>query len=94
MTPSWFQVPPRPKGASQTVCTWPPDNSNFFTFPSAKNPRYRPSGDQNGSAVYGPANEVNGTELEPSRSHTQISWLPERSEANAIRFPSGEYCGV
>ena len=31
---------------------------------------------------------------EPSLLHTQISWLPERFDAKAIRLPSGEYTGT
>ena len=42
----------------------------------------------------GPRKDVNWTALEPSLLHTQISWLPERFEAKAMRFPSGEYVGV
>src|SRR6516225_1062677 len=48
ITPSLFQVPPRPEGASQSVCTEPPATSSFFSFPSAKKARVLPSGDQNG----------------------------------------------
>src|SRR4029453_7374716 len=53
-----------------------------------------PSGDQRGVPASGPPNRVSGTELRPARSHTQISQLPERLEENAIRLPSGEYCGL
>src|SRR5258707_15284966 len=48
MTPSLFQLPPRPDGASHRVCIGPPAISSLFSFPSAKNARDRPSGDQNG----------------------------------------------
>src|SRR5262249_50061240 len=48
ITPCLFHVPPRPEGASQIVCTGPPDTSTFFSFPSAKNARDLPSADQNG----------------------------------------------
>src|SRR5579863_3715011 len=48
ITPSLFQVPPRPEGASQIVCTGPPDTSSFFNCASAKNARDRPSADQKG----------------------------------------------
>ena len=45
---SRFHVPPRPSGASQRVCGRPPRISIFLSFPFAKNPRNRLSGDQNG----------------------------------------------
>ena len=48
MTPSLFHVPPRPDGASHSVCEGPPAASIFFSFPSAKKARNFPSADQNG----------------------------------------------
>jgi hypothetical protein len=54
----------------------------------------RPSGDQRGEPVAGLSKEVNWSGLLPSLSEIQISWLPERSEANAILLPSGENCGL
>src|ERR1700682_3360757 len=47
-TPSWFQVPPRPLGASQITWACPPDACTFLSLPSAKKPMNLPSGDQNG----------------------------------------------
>ena len=46
ITPSRFQVPPRLSGVSHTVTGGPPATSTFLSFPSAKNPRNRLSGDQ------------------------------------------------
>jgi hypothetical protein len=37
--------------------------------------------------------EVNWSVLEPSLARTKISDVPERRDTNAIREPSGEYCG-
>src|SRR5579863_7437849 len=48
ITPSLFQVPPRPWGASQIVCTGPPATSSFFNCASAKKAMDRPSADQKG----------------------------------------------
>src|SRR5450755_1285232 len=48
ITPSLFHVPPRPEGASHSVCTGPPAMSSLFSFPPAKKPKDFPSGDQNG----------------------------------------------
>src|SRR6266487_4039136 len=53
----------------------------------------RPSGDQRGVPVRGPPMFVRGRGLDPSASHTQISKVPERREANTILLPSAEYCG-
>src|SRR5437764_9714614 len=36
---------------------------------------------------------VDCTRFFPSESHVQISVPPERSDQNATRRPSGEYCG-
>ena len=41
-----------------------------------------------------PPKRVNWTGTRPSESLTQISLLPERLERNAMRDPSGEYCGL
>jgi len=53
---------------------------------------FRLSGDHRGAPVAPLPKEVNWTAFKPSLSHTQISRLPERSEAKAMRLPSGE-CG-
>src|ERR1700737_4139329 len=43
-----FHVPPLSFGASERTMGAPPPTSTFLSFPSAKNPTYRLSGDQNG----------------------------------------------
>src|SRR5713101_8798331 len=48
MTPSRFQVPPRPESASQRLWGGPPEASILFNFPSAKKAINRLSGDQKG----------------------------------------------
>src|SRR5947209_12836410 len=53
---------------------------------------YRPSGDHRGVAA--PSKSVNCTEFEPSLSQTQICNVPVLVEVNAMRLPSGEYCGL
>ena len=50
MTPSVLHVPPLGTGAGASVCGRPPEMSTRFSFPPAKNPRERLSGDQNGTA--------------------------------------------
>src|SRR5579862_2686118 len=47
-TPSWFQAPVRPSGASQRLVVGPPAASIFISFRLAKNATNFPSGDQNG----------------------------------------------
>ena len=37
--------------------------------------------------------DVTCMRFDPSLSHSQISGVPDRSERNAIRLPSGEYAG-
>src|SRR5437764_15140595 len=53
----------------------------------------RPSGDQRGDVAALRLNEVNFRALDPSDSAIQLSILPDRSEAKAIRLPSGEKSG-
>src|SRR5712692_11873434 len=53
----------------------------------------RPSGDHLGTELCSPTDDVNWMGLEPSPSHTQISYLPDRVDLKAIRVPSGEYSG-
>src|SRR5271169_5861634 len=48
MIPSRLHAPPPPPDASHNVKGGPPDASIFLSFPSAKNPTKRLSGDQNG----------------------------------------------
>src|SRR5688572_2584912 len=48
ITLSRFQLPPRPAGASHSTVGGPPPISTFLSFPAAKNPTNRLSGDQNG----------------------------------------------
>jgi hypothetical protein len=61
----------------------------------------RLSGDQWGRRLPGdqwelpsiPLKELTWVGLDPSRSHTQISRLPERRDSKAMCLPSGETCG-
>src|SRR5258706_525964 len=48
IVPSRFHVPPLGSGASQIVKTAPPSASIFLSFPLAKKPMERLSGDQKG----------------------------------------------
>ena len=51
----------------------------------------RRSGDHRG-VPFIPPRRVRGRAFAPSRSHIQISALPDRSDAKAILLPSGEIC--
>src|SRR5215475_770541 len=51
-----------------------------------------PSGDQCGAPA-SPRRDVNCPQLVPSLAHAQISEYPDRSDANAIFFPSEEKSG-
>src|SRR5271170_6851894 len=51
ITPELPQLPPRPSWASQIIRTGPPSAETAFSFPSAKNPISRPSGDQKGALL-------------------------------------------
>jgi hypothetical protein len=75
---------------------WPPSApiTKISVLPSFGQSKaiHRLSGDQRWLPVAGPPKEVSCTGLRPSRSQTQISRLPERSEEKAILLPSGENC--
>jgi len=49
-----------------------------------------PSGDQRGESLCPWLKRVNWAAFPPSASQVQISMLPERSDAKAMRLPSGE----
>src|ERR1700732_1848599 len=74
ITPSRFQLPPRPNGASQSVLAVPPSRLIFFSFPSAKKPSERPSGDQKGKVA--PSVPAIGSAASFPRGRTQISATP------------------
>src|SRR6266511_37767 len=89
ITPSRFQVPPRLTAASQRVWGGPPEASIFFSFPSAKNPMKRLSGDQKGNEGF----SVSGSGCAESESNGRIQrrFLPEESLATKTSLPpSGE----
>src|SRR6187455_2167759 len=84
MAPSGLQLPPVLRGASQTVWGAPPDRSIVFSFPAAKNPRARLSGDQNGARAF----SVPGTGFANGalNERTQMSSGPSGGPAtNAMR---------
>src|SRR5262249_45872602 len=43
--------------------------------------------------VNGPCKSIARNGAEPSALATQMALVPERSDRNAMRLPSGEYCG-
>src|SRR5579863_554194 len=89
IVPSDPQAPPRGWGASARVCTAPPLASMILSFPWAKNPRLRLSGDQNGELAS--SVPANGCAAVESRGRTH-SWgaNPAMVATNASLVPSGE----
>src|SRR5229473_1024288 len=87
ITPSVFQAPPLPDGASQIVCTGPPATSNFFNFPSAKKASDLPSADQNGYAAPSVPGNFRAPRLPISCTHTTcfavLSWLTTSAKFGA-----------
>ena len=79
MTPSGLQDPSAPVGASQIFCGGPPEMSTFFSLPSAKKPRNRLSGDQNGRVV--PSVPARGCATSALSGRTQMRLFPEESVA-------------
>src|ERR1017187_6657603 len=85
--PSRFQVPPRPLGASQTVCRFCPSASIRLSLPSAKKPTLRPSADQNGYST--PAVPSSGKPLgESSLAH------PDKKPALRIGSHIGQLAAI
>ena len=83
MTPSRFHAPPRGTGASQIVRGGSPKVSMRLSFPSAKKPMDRPSGDQKGSdglSVPGSAPRHGGVQGPD----------PERIQAGGVAGDQGE----
>ena len=89
MTPSRFQLPPRPSGASASTCGAPPVVSTVLSLPPAKNPTDRPSADQNGNAAS--SVPVSGCACIVSSERIHSCGTPRRGAAtNASRPPSGD----
>src|SRR5262249_56331180 len=78
MTPSRFHVPPLPDGASHSVCGGPPVTSILFSLPSAKNPRLRLSGAQNGISAPSVAGSL-------WARHETGDWIPQVHPSHASR---------
>src|SRR5580704_3125907 len=89
MTPSRLHAPPPPPDESHNVMGGPPDTAIFLSFPSAKNPRKRLSGDQNGRMA--PSVPASGCAVSASSDRTHRRDLPPALlPTKAIRSPSGE----
>src|SRR5215510_14068529 len=93
MVPSRFQLPPtNAPGASATGIGGPPDTLRVFNFPSAKNPRLSPFGDQKGLAA--PSVPATRCATGESKERTQSISFPLVSAAvKATVRPSGESAG-
>src|SRR3981081_623268 len=82
ITPFLFQVPPRPLGASQMVCTDFPARSTFFNFPWVKKAIHFASGDQNGC-------------IAPSVPCTTVALAsPKRYVQSTYLFPCSQYATI
>src|SRR5262249_10178648 len=80
---------PLAPAVSHTVAGGPPVTSIFLSFPSAKNPTKRLSGDQNGR--WAPSVPASGCAATASSERTTSSDLPSRARAsNTSRRPSGD----
>ena len=89
MTSLTLQLAPRPSGASQIVCTVPPEAGTFLSFWSAKKPMNLLSGDQKGQVAS--SVPASGWTPNPSMRRTQICRFPSAPLAAIARVePSGE----
>ena len=77
MTLSSLHDPPRALGASAMAMGMPPEASTVFSFPWAKNPSERLSGDQKGNMASSLLSISRGSAESSERTHK-------------VRFPSGE----
>src|ERR1700730_11258635 len=71
MTLSRLHVPPKEAAASHNTIAGPPPTSTFFSFPAAKNPMYRPSGDQNGKAARSVPGSERAVNAPSGRTHNR-----------------------
>src|SRR6266542_6997188 len=92
MTPCLFHVPPPASRASQSTSGAPPDASTLFSFPSAKKPSLRPSGDQKGQQAPSVPERGRSEEALSVRTQRRLS-LPAVEATNANSRPSGERAG-
>src|SRR5262249_17815272 len=89
ITPSLFQEPPPPTGASHKTRGAPPNSSTVFSFRWEKKATVRLSGDQNGSS--GSPVPCNGPSTAEFIECIQRTFLPsEPGATNASRRPSGD----
>src|SRR5271170_4950803 len=92
IVPPGAQVPPRPKGASQTANGDPPLRSIVFNLAPAKKPTDRLSGDQKGKVA--PSVLASMCASGAFKGRTQIMFLPsEPAATRAIDVPSGDKTG-
>src|SRR5262245_43223452 len=87
IVPSRFHVPPR-FGASDSTRTDPLSRSIRFSLPSAKNPRDRLSGDQNGNEA--PSVDANACGDTDRKERIHNLERPSAVTSNTIFSPSGE----
>src|SRR5580692_12765649 len=88
ITPAWLHAPPRPAGASQIICTGPPEAATVRSLPLEKKPMVLLSGDQKGNSTLWVPGIAAALPL--VRSRTQSS-LPFGTAAGIANFlPSGE----
>src|SRR3954467_1845661 len=89
MIPPGLHVPPRYSAAADNVSAGPPPTSIFLSFPSAKNPIDRLSGDQNGPAAPSVPGSSCGATLSSDRMNRRLRPVAGLKR-NAMRRPSGE----
>src|ERR1700722_8540215 len=80
-----------PRSAPAVASTWtgPPPEGVFFSFPSAKNPTQRLSGDQNGD----PGDSVPGIRWAVTSSISRIQSMDRPADVDAMKTiarPSGD----
>src|SRR6266850_1512350 len=88
MTPSAFQVPPRPPLAAVKVCGAPPPMSSRFSAPPAKKPTDLLSGDQKGKVE--PSVPDNGCAVVDASDRSQRREAPLPEATKTIWRPSGD----
>ena len=70
MVPFEFHAPPRGVDASVRLSEIPEETSMRFSFPSAKNPMFLESGDQNGNAAPSVPFSILGAGESKRRNHS------------------------
>ena len=83
ISPDGFQLAPHPLGASASVVGVPPAIGAFLSFPPAKNPTHRPSGEKNGRRAPSVPGSARGVRI-GQRAHVEPRAAAVRGDVDEL----------